>query len=269
MLLNSDPESKDNREAAAAAVESPAKRRRHADSEDDREISLSQQGSSGLTPHLTTASLDTENTFAVLGSSADAVEGAVSSSDGDSGAGLELVLDTNAMPPPAMARSSSSGGSSGGSSSSGGTYGRSASTERKRPPELALQPATPDANAVAIHGADGDFDGPFAMPPARVPQTPRLPATPQMSATQKRLQECIEEAVRLRSLSLTSNPIPSTPLLYLCTHTPPEREHGVGLLYPMQQDLEGATKILGAEPPTTQQLWVNMENETGFSSACL
>lgn len=31
------------------------------------------------------------------------------------------------------------------------------------------------------------------------------------------------------------------------------------------QDLEGATKILAAEPPAVQRLWVNMENETGFS----
>ncbi len=205
MLLNSDPESKDNREAAAAAAESPAKRRRHAASEDDTEVKLTQQGSSGLTPHLTTASLDTENTFAVLGASAD--EGAASSSDNGTGASLELVLDTDAMPPPAMPRSSSSGGSSGGSSSSGGTYGRSASTERKRPPELALQPATPDANATAAFGVVGDFDGPFAMPPARVPTTPRLPATPQMSAAQKQLQQCVEEAVRqLRSLQVIFPP---------------------------------------------------------------
>ena len=129
ILLNTDPESREHLEAAAA-VESPAKRPRHG----ERQGEAVQEGESGLTPQLTTASLDTQNSFEVL-------EGGASESDGGSDGSLELVLDADAMPPPRALPSSASGG---------GSYGRSASTERKRPPELALHPATPGALSLCL-----------------------------------------------------------------------------------------------------------------------
>jgi hypothetical protein len=192
MMMNSDPESSANRQAAAAAkptgTESPAKRPRLVLSPPGQR--LTKDSPSGLTPLVSTTSLDTANSFGLLEQEGTTPSGGAEAQIPSPavGSGLELVLDTDAMPPPGRrsppgmppGRTASAGGGGGG----GGSYGRSASTDnRKRPgaielptPELELQPATPDMMGAGagptIPGAGDGFDGPFAMPPVRRPSLP-------------------------------------------------------------------------------------------------